>query len=395
MALEGFAPRRKTCILAAKFARLNEELNKTSSQNNFSMASFISKRLTYGLLVLFGVITIVFLLFTILPGDPARMMLGQRADISSVEAIQKDLGLDKSPPLQYLKFLNDLSFLSVHHMTDVDNYWYYDRINYGTPIALININETTLLLKKPYLRRSYQSKREVTDILAKAFPNTLILAGSAIGFALIVGVFIGVFVAVINKKWLNKAVLVITVFGMSLPSFFAAILMAWIFAFLLADFTGLSMFGSLYTVDDYGRGEYLDLKNLILPAFTLGIRPLAIVTELTRTSLLEVLGQDYIRTAYAKGLKPWRVIGIHALRNALNPVLTAISGWFASLMAGAVFVEYVFDWKGIGVVIVDALEKYDLPVIMGAVLLIAVILIFINIFVDILYGILDPRVRIA
>lgn len=138
---------------------------------------------------------------------------------------------------------------------------------------------------------------------------------------------------------------------------FAAILMAWIFAFLLADFTGLSMFGSLYSVDDYGRGEYLDLKNLILPAFTLGIRPLAIVTELTRTSLLEVMSQDYIRTAYAKGLKPWRVIGLHALRNAMNPVLTAISGWFASLMAGAVFVEYVFDWKGIGVVIVDALES--------------------------------------
>lgn len=359
------------------------------------MASFISKRLTYGLLVLFGVITIVFLLFTILPGDPARMMLGQRADISSVEAIQKDLGLDKSPPLQYLKFLNDLSFLSVHHMTDAANYWFFDPVNYGEPIALISIKERALVLKKPYLRRSYQSKREVTDILAKAFPNTLILAGSAIGFALVVGVLIGVFVAVINKKWLNKAVLVITVFGMSLPSFFAAILMAWIFAFLLADFTGLSMFGSLYSVDDYGRGEYLDLKNLILPAFTLGIRPLAIVTELTRTSLLEVMGQDYIRTAYAKGLKPWRVIGIHALRNAMNPVLTAISGWFASLMAGAVFVEYVFDWKGIGVVIVDALEKYDLPVIMGAVLLIAVILIFINIFVDILYGILDPRVRIA
>jgi peptide/nickel transport system permease protein len=359
------------------------------------MASFISKRLTYGLLVLFGVITVVFLLFTILPGDPARMMLGQRADSNSIEAIRKDLGLDKSPPLQYLKFLNDLSFLSIHHMTDPSSYWFYSPTNYGNSIALISLKETSLLLKKPYLRRSYQSKREVTDILAKAFPNTLILAGSAIILALLFGVFTGVFIAVINKKWLNKAVLVITVFGMSLPSFFAAILIAWVFAFLLADFTGLSMFGSLYSVDDYGTGEYLDLKNLLLPAFTLGIRPLAIVTELTRTSLSDVMGQDYIRTAFAKGLKTWRVIGVHALRNAMNPVLTTISGWFASLMAGAVFVEYVFDWKGIGVVIVDALEKYDLPVIMGAVLLIAVILIFINIFVDILYGILDPRVRIA
>jgi peptide/nickel transport system permease protein len=137
----------------------------------------------------------------------------------------------------------------------------------------------------------------------------------------------------------------------------------------------------------------LRLRNLILPAFTLGIRPLAIIVELTRTTLMEVMSQDYIRTAMAKGLSRTRIIGIHALRNALNPVITAVSGWFASLMAGAVFVEYVFDWKGIGVV--DALEKYDLPVIMGSVLMIAVILILINIVVDILYGFLDPRARIA
>ncbi len=155
------------------------------------------------------------------------------------------------------------------------------------------------------------------------------------------------------------------------------------------------MFGSLYSVDDFGRGEYLDLKNLILPALTLGIRPLAIIIELTRSSMLEVLSQDFIRTARAKGLTKNRVIYRHALRNALNPVVTAASGWFASLMAGAVFVEYVFDWKGIGVVIVDGLEKYDFPVVMGAVLFIAVMLVIINIFVDIIYGILDPRVRLA
>lgn len=359
------------------------------------MGPFILKRLTYGLLVLIGVVTLVFLLFTILPGDPARMMLGQRADISSVEAIRKDLGLDKSPAHQYLKFLNDLSIVSFHHKNDPENYWFLDKNNYGKTASIISWGDHIVVLKKPYLRRSYQSKREVSSILTEAFPNTLILAGTAISFAMVIGVALGLIVATVNKNWLNKSVLVITVFGMSLPSFFAAILIAWVFAFLLADFTGLSMFGSLYSVDDYGRGEYINLKNLILPAFTLGIRPLAIVTELTRTSLLDVLDQDYIRTAYAKGLKKVRIIGIHALRNALNPVITAVSGWFASLMAGAVFVEYVFDWKGVGVVIVDALEKYDLPVIMGAVLLIAVILIIINIFVDILYGLLDPRVRVA
>ncbi len=181
---------------------------------------------------------------------------------------------------------------------------------------------------------------------------------------------------------------------MSLPSFFAAILIAWLFGYVLESVTGLGMTGSLFSVDDYGNGSYLDLKNLILPALTLGIRPLAVVVELTRTTLLDVMSQDYIRTAKAKGLRKWRIIIVHALRNALTPVVTAISGWFASLLAGAVFVEYVFDWKGIGVVIVDALDKFDFPVIMGSVLLIGTMLVIINIVVDIIYGVIDPRIRV-
>jgi peptide/nickel transport system permease protein len=181
--------------------------------------------------------------------------------------------------------------------------------------------------------------------------------------------------------------------GMSLPSFFAAILIAWFFAYKLADYTGLNMFGTLYSIDDYGCGEYVDLKNLILPAITLGIRPLAVISELTKSSMLEVLSQDYIRTARAKGLSKGRIIWKHALRNALNPVVTSASGWFASLLAGAVFVEYIFDWKGMGIVIVDGLEKYDFPVVMGAILFICCILVLINIITDILYGILDPRIR--
>ncbi|HSV87655.1 MAG TPA: ABC transporter permease, partial [Bacteroidales bacterium] len=165
------------------------------------------------------------------------------------------------------------------------------------------------------------------------------------------------------------------------------------FAFVLADYTGLNMTGSLIAVDDFGRGEYLALNNLILPALTLGIRPLAVVTELTRSSMANVMAQDFIRTARAKGLSLYRVVTGHALRNALNPVVTAISGWFASLMAGAVFVEFVFGWKGIGVVIVDALEHYDFPVVMGAVLIISMMLVVVNIIVDMIYGLLDPRIR--
>lgn len=358
------------------------------------MRKFVLKRIGYGILVLLGVVFVVFFLFNVLPGDPARMMLGQRSDIASVEAINKDLGRDKPLATQFLNYLNDLSPLSVHNRVDKQNYWYLDPAKYGSTVTLIKSGKHALVLKQPYLRRSYQSKRNVSEILADGFLNTLILALVAMAFAVILGIAIGIICALYRNSFIDRVSLVFSVLGMSLPSFFMAILNAWIFAFLLGRFTGLNMSGSLYSVDDFGGGTYLDLKNLILPAMTLGVRPLAIIVELTRNSLLEVLTQDYIRTAYAKGLSKTRVVLKHALKNALNPVVTAISGWMASLLAGAVFVEYVFDWKGIGIVIVNALEKYDFPVLMGAVLFISIILILINILVDILYGMLDPRVRV-
>jgi peptide/nickel transport system permease protein len=357
------------------------------------MLRFILHRLWYGLLVIFGVITIIFVLFHILPGDPARMLMGQRSDVGSVEAVRKDLGLDQPLIIQYVGFLNDISPLSFHSGTDKNSIWHADREKYGKFMKLATIGSVVVIIKKPYLRKSYQTRRKVTEIIGEAFPKTLILAGTAILFAFIIGVAIGVLSALWKDSLFDRLATVIAVLGMSLPSFFAAILIAWVFAFLLADYTGLNMVGSLYTVSDFGDGTYLDLKNLILPAFTLGIRPLAIIIELTRSSLLDILGQDFIRTAKAKGLGPFRVVVTHGLRNALNPVVTAVTGWFASLMAGAVFIEYVFDWKGIGVVIVDSLEKYDFPVLMGVVLFVSVILVLINIFVDILYGYLDPRVR--
>ncbi|MDG1902634.1 MAG: ABC transporter permease [Bacteroidales bacterium] len=359
------------------------------------MIRYILKRLIYGLLVIWGVVTVIFFLFNILPGDPARMLLGQRSDISSVETIQKELGLDKPKSMQYLKFLNDLAPVSYHNFYHIDSYWYYNQEFYGKRHVIISYHGRGIVLKWPYLRTSYQSKRQVSAIIAEAFPKTLLLATSSIMLAMVIGVFLGIPAAMYRDSALDRFLLVFSSFGMSIPSFFAAIIMAWLFAFVLADYTGLQMFGSLYSVDDYTGKEYLNLKNLILPAITLGIRPLAIVVSLTRSSLLDALSQDYIRTAKAKGLGSFAVVVKHGLRNSLNPVITAITGWFASLMAGAVFVEYVFDWKGIGVVIVDALEKYDLPVIMGSVLFISVILIFINILVDILYAILDPRVRLS
>lgn len=332
------------------------------------MFQYMIRKIGYGLLVMLGVITLIFALFNILPGDPARMMLGQNADQESIDMIHKELGLDKPLPIQYLDYLNDLSPIGM----DEDG-------KFG--------------FKAPNLRRSYQSGKTVASILGESFPNTILLALVSIAFAFVVGVTLGSLAAIYSDTWLEKAILLLTSFGMSLPSFFAAILIAWFFAFVLADFTGLSMFGSLYSVDDFGNGEYIDLKNLILPALTLGIRPLSVICELTKSTMKEVLQQDYIRTAKAKGLSKFQIIKNHALRNTLNPVVSSISSWFASLIAGAVFVEYIFDWKGVGVVIVDSLEKYDFPVLMGTLIVICVMLIMINILTDIIHAMLDPRIK--
>lgn len=357
------------------------------------MVKFIIKRLFYGFLVLLGVITVVFLLFNVLPGDPARMMLGQRADQASIDAINKDLGRDKPMTTQYLMYLNDLSPLSIHDPINKEHYLYLNPDKYSSYIKLFNVGSKVFVLKYPYLRRSYITKRKVSDIVIETLPETAILAFASITFGAFFGILLGIFSAIKRNSWFDKASLIFAIFGMALPSFFMGLLIAWFFGFVLRDYTGLNNVGSLYSIDDFGD-EHLDLKNLILPTITLGLRPLAIIIQLTRSSLLDVLSQDYIRTATAKGLGFYTVVFKHALKNALNPVITAISGWFAGLMAGAVFVEIIFNWKGIGYEVVDALNKNDLPVVMGATLVFAMIFVVINIGVDIVYGILDPRVRV-
>jgi len=358
------------------------------------VVKFIFKRLFYGFLVLLGVIIVVFLLFNVLPGDPARMMLGQRADVTSIETINRDLGRDKPLTVQFMMYLNDLSPISVHHPVDKNHHLFLSPDKYPSYTQLFKIGEKRVVVfKYPYLRRSYQTKRKVSEIIMEAMPETAILAVVSMIFATFFGIILGVISAIKKDSFFDNSSLVLAVLGMSGPSFFIGIIIAWVFGYILSDITGLNMTGSLYTIDPF-KGEVLDLKNLILPAITLGMRPLAIIVQLTRSSLLDVLTQDYIRTATAKGLSFYSVIAKHALKNALSPVVTAVSGWFAGLMAGAVFVEFVFGWKGIGAEIVSALEKYDFPVVMGSVLVVAIIFVLINILVDIIYGILDPRVRV-
>jgi peptide/nickel transport system permease protein len=351
------------------------------------MWSYALRKTLYGFAVMAGVVVVVFILFNILPGDPARMTMGQRADVQSLEAVRKEFGLDKSKPLQFLLFINDLSPLGYHE----DNPQEQEKYDY---VRLIRFSSHVIALKIPYLRRSYQTKREVSTILAETVPNTFVLAITSMIFATIIGVFLGIVSAVYKNTWIDNAANAFAILGISAPAFFAGIIIAWLFGFVLGPYTGLNMSGSLYSYDPF-RGEVMTLKNLVLPVVTLGLRPLAIIVQLTRTAMLDILGQDYIRTARAKGLGRFAVIYKHALKNALNPVITAISGWFASLLAGSFFVEYIFGYNGLGRTTVKALEMSDFPVVMGSILFIALIFVVINILVDILYAFADPRVKLA
>jgi len=347
------------------------------------MIKFIIKKSLYGLLVLVGVVVLVFFLFQGF-GDPSRLVMGQSGDSTTQANIKKELYLDQPKWKQFIYYLNDVSPICIHSKTEIEKKK-LDGFFVG--------KETKIGIKVPYLRTSYQTKRPVWNVLMQALPGTLMLAFAAMFIAVLIGIPLGVMAAVKQNTWLDTSAIFSSIVGISAPSFFMGIIIDYLFGFVLSDWTGLHIAGSWFVFDDDGN-KRLTMQNLILPAITLGIRPLAIITQLTRSAMLDVLDQDYIRTAYAKGLSKSQVIWKHGLRNALNPVITAITGWFAELLAGAFFVEYIFGWQGIGKVTVDALEKLDYPVVMGSVLIAATFFILINILADILYGVVDPRVRV-
>jgi ABC-type dipeptide/oligopeptide/nickel transport system permease component len=344
---------------------------------------YLTRKVFYGVLVLLGVVGIVFFLFQGF-GDPARLVMGQTGDAKTLANIRKELYLDQPRWKQFLFYLRDISPVGIHSRREIE-----EKKLKGFFIG----GEEKFGIKLPYLRRSYQSKKDVGEVLGEALPGTLLLAFAAMTFATLLGVTLGTLAAVRKGTWMDNSAIFASVLGISAPSFFMGILIAYLFGFLWGPWSGLSMTGSLFDLDPF-RGRQLQFQNLLLPAITLGIRPLAIITQLTRSAMLDVLGQDYVRTARAKGLSESRVVLGHALPNALNPVVTAVTGWFAELLAGAFFVEYIFGWKGIGKVTVDALEKLDYPVVMGSVLLTASLFVLVNILADLLYARLDPRIRL-
>ena len=344
------------------------------------------------LFTLFGVVTVIFFLFQVLPGDPARMMMDQNEDVKQLEIIKNKYGFNEPVINQYLFYLNDLSIVSIHSKNP-------EKINFLTEnkysyFKIIDFKDSSLVFKYPYLRESYQRRGvKVSTIIYNTFPNTVVLAVSSILFATILGLFLGILSALYKGTFFDNFIQLFSTFGMSMPSFLSSIIFAWIFGFVLSDFTGLDMTGSLYELDDFGNEYTLELKNLILPSIVLGIRPIAVISMMMRNSLIQTLKKNYVITAYSKGLSKSNVIINHCIKNSLNPVVTALSGWFASLLAGSVFVEYIFGWNGLGREIVNSLNLLDVPVIIGAVIVVSFSFIMINIFVDYIYKILDPRIN--
>ncbi len=350
------------------------------------MLKYFFRKLTYGILVLVLVALTISSIIYLAPVDPTRLTFGQRSDSATVKAKKAELGLDQPLRVQLAMYLNDISPISLYGDFDESQkkYHYYKVIDFG---------ENGLVVKMPYFRESYQNGRAVTKILGDAIPKTALLALIAITFATILGISLGVLASLRQNSWVDNLTSVLAIIGYSLPSYVAAMLFALFFGYWLGDLTGLNIQGSVFELDDFGD-ERIVWRNLVLPALALGLRPVAIITLLTRSTMLDVLSMDYVRTAKAKGLSFWRTIIKHALRNALNPVVTAISGWFAALLTGAFFIESVFSYKGLGEVTVNALINFDIPVVLGSVLFTAAIFILINTLADMLYAWIDPRVKL-
>ncbi len=325
------------------------------------------KRLLHGLGVLWGTLTVVFFLFTLVP-DPARQLAGQNEQEEVVQAIRMKYGLDKPAHVRYAQFFRGF--------------------------VPLEFNSGSLRWSGLNLGRSFITDRPVVDAIRGALPATMALACLAMLMAMCIGMAVGFGLSLVNGSWIDRFILGIAALGMSAPSFVMAIGVSWLFGSVWHRWTGLPMTGGLWEIHPF-EGPRIAWQHLILPACTLGVRPLSVVIQLTRNSATEVLKQSYVRTARSKGLSTARLMFKHVVRNSLNPVLTAASGWFASMLAGAVFVEFVFGWQGMGLLMFRALEQSDLPIILGCVTVIASTFVVINGAVDILYGWLDPRTRVT
>ena len=314
------------------------------------MGAYIAKRLLAAIPVLFGLTIIVFLIMAMIPGDPATAILGSFATPENVARINRDLGLDKSLLEQY--------FIWIGNLFQGD------------------------------LGRSYALNRPVLDEVLERFSATLILAGTALVLCAIFGLLAGIVSAVRQYGWADKIITLLVLIGISTPSFFLGLLLILVFAVKLKLFPASGMYAI------YGGGDLPDLLyHLALPALTLSVVATGVIARLTRTAMLEVLRQDYIRTARAKGLSERKVIYKHAFKSALVGVVPVIGIQAGFVISGAVYVETVFQWPGIGSMLVKAISTRDLLLVQGGVLVVAAAYVLFNLLADVIQTLLDPRLR--
>lgn len=332
------------------------------------MIRYIAQRLLMLIPVLIGISIITFVMIRLIPGDPARIMAGERATEEQVQRVREMWGLDKPLHEQYLIYLKNLA-----------------RGNLG---------------------RSLKRNEAVTQELRWALPTTIELAFSAMFVAILIGIPAGIIAAYKQNSWWDLLVMVGSMVGISMPVFWLGLLLIYVFALKLGWMppsgrlsvgVKITPITGMYTVDALITGNwrgFLDaLKHLVMPAVAVGTIPMAVIARMTRSSLLEVLRQDYIRTARAKGLAERAVIFRHALKNAFLPVVTIIGLQLGTLLVGAILTETIFALPGMGRLIVDRILSRDYPVVQGAVLVFAATFVFINLIVDISYAYLDPRIR--
>ena len=306
------------------------------------MFSYLAQRLAGAVLVVFGVISIVFLLIHLIPGDPIEIMLGEAASSTDWEALRVALGLDQPVLLQFTHYL--------HGLLQFD------------------------------LGASLQSRRPVTDLLQERLPATLLLAGVTLAVTLALALPLGMLAAVRRGSAWDGGAMAFSMLGVSIPNFWLGPLLILVFSLWLGWFPVSGREG---------------VGSVVLPAVTLGTGLAAVLSRMVRSSMLEVLGEDYIRTARAKGLPPQRVILHHGLRNALLPVITLLGLQLGALLAGAVITETVFSWPGIGLLTIEAIQSRDYPVVQACVLLISVGYVLVNLLTDIVYAWADPRIRLG
>jgi peptide/nickel transport system permease protein len=305
------------------------------------MARYLAKRVSASLLILVGVTLVTFCLTFLIPADPVRMIAGRSATPQTVESIRHQLGLDRPLPIQYASYLGKLV--------------------------------------QGDLGRSFVQKTDVATLIASRLPATLLLMGGAIFFELLIGIPAGVVAATRRGQPLDRSIMVLSFTGVSTPQFVVALLLLYVFAYLLGWFP----------LNGYGT-----LSHLVLPALTLGIAGGGWYARMMRSSMIEVLRHDYIRTARAKGLSEQGVILVHALRNAVLPVIAMIGLDVGIFMSGAVVVESVYGWPGIGQLAWQAIQRVDIPIIMGVTLVAAIGIVVGNLLADLIAPLIDPRIRL-